>query len=85
MGNTPSPNPIHRALSRASIIGAVLGIAAIILFGILWVVLGGTDLSPIARMLLSLCIPPALLTALMGLYLLVIRPRASTPPDDPER
>ncbi len=79
-----SPNPIHRALSRASIIGAVLGIAAIILFGILWVVLSGTSLSLIARILLSLCIPPALLAALMGVYLLVMRSRVSTPPDDPE-
>ncbi len=77
-----SPNPIRHALSRASVIGAILGVAGIILFVILWVVLGGIDLSPIARMLLSLCIPPGLLAALMGLYLLVIRPRAGTPPDD---
>ena len=77
-----SPNPIHRALSRASIIGAVLGIAAIILFVILWVVLSGTSLSLIARILLSLCIPPALLAALMGAYLLVIRPRAGASSDD---
>ncbi len=80
-----SPNPIRRALSRASIIGAVLGIGAIILFIVLWVALSGTDLSLIARILLSLCIPPALLAALMGVYLLVIRPRTGTPPDDPQR
>ncbi len=72
-----SPNPVsRRALSRGVIIGAVMGGAAIILFVLLWIVLGGVGLSNIARILLSLCIPPAILAALMGIYILVWRSRS---------
>lgn len=72
-----SPNPVSRAaLSRALVIGAVLGIGAIILFVVLWVALGSTGLNDLARLFLSICIPPAIVAALIGGYLLIWRSRS---------
>ena len=77
MDNTPNtPNPVNRrALSRAGIFGAVLGITAIILFVVFWVVLGQTSLTVFARLFLALCLPPGIIAALVGGYVLIARPR----------
>ncbi len=77
MDNTPNtPNPVNRrALSRASIFGAILGVAAIILFVVFWVVLGEMGLTQFARLFLALCVPPAIIAAIVGGYVLIARPR----------
>ena len=76
MSNPPTPNPVNRkALSRASIVGAVLGVVGIILFVVLWVVFGQLGMTQIPRILLSLCVPPAILALLIGAYALYSRPR----------
>jgi hypothetical protein len=77
MDNPPNPpNPVNRrALSRAGIFGAVLGVAAIMLFVVFWVVLGQIGLTQFARLFLALCLPPAIIAALVGGYVLIARPR----------
>lgn len=77
MDNTPNtPNPVNRrALSRASIFGAILGVAAIILFVVFWVVLGQLGVTQFARLFLALCVPPAIIAAIVGGYVLIARPR----------
>lgn len=77
MDNTPNtPNPVNRrALSRASIFGAVLGVLGIILFVVFWLVFGQLGLTQFARLFLSLCLPPAIIAALVGGYVLIARPR----------
>lgn len=77
MDNTPNtPNPVNRrALSRASIFGAILGVAAIILFVVFWVVLGEMGVTQFARLFLALCVPPAIIAAIVGGYVLIARPR----------
>lgn len=66
-----SPNPLNKnTLSRASVFGVALGAGAIVLFLILWVVLDGTGMATFQRLLLSMCVPPALIAALVGGYFL---------------
>lgn len=77
MENSPNPpNPVNRrALSRASIFGAILGVAAIILFVVFWVVLGEMGVTQFARLFLALCVPPAIIAAIVGGYVLIAKPR----------
>ncbi len=70
------PNPVNRkALSRASIAGGILAVAGIILFVVVWIVLGQAGMTQLTRLFISLCLPPALIALVMGIYMLVARPR----------
>ncbi|MEP7290741.1 MAG: hypothetical protein ABI835_03110 [Chloroflexota bacterium] len=77
-GTPPEPiNPVNRkALSRAGIAGAVLGVAAILLFVVFWVVLGALGVTKIPQLFLSLCVPPALMAGLVLIYARVFRARS---------
>jgi len=69
MANTP--NPLNRQnMSRATIIGSALAVGGIILFLILYAALGNAGVDSIARMIVSLCVPPAVMAALVGGYFL---------------
>ena len=70
-----NPNPIRTGLSRGSIFGLVLGVLAIILFVVLWLVLGSLNVSQFPRLMVSLCLPPAIIAALIGVYMLFGRSR----------
>ncbi len=72
----PPPNPINRnALSRAGVAGAVLAVIGIILFVVCWLISGQFGMTQFPRIVLSLCLPPAILAAAIGIYILVARPR----------
>jgi hypothetical protein len=67
--NPPPPNPVNKqALSRASVAGVVLSIVAIVLFVVFWLVLGQVGLEHIPRLLLSLCVPPAIIGVIAVVY-----------------
>lgn len=69
-----SNNPLNRSsLSRASVAGIVLAAAGIILFVILWIVLGQLGAATIARLLIALCLPPAVITGIIGVYVLAVK------------
>jgi hypothetical protein len=63
-------------LKRVGVIGALLAVAAILVFVLLWVVLGETGVSGSQRLFISLCVPPALLSAGIGFYVLFARPKS---------
>jgi len=70
-----SPNPLDKqTISRMGIAGAALGILAIALFAGLWFGLGTTSLDVFPRLVISICVPPAIMAALLGGYILVKRP-----------
>ena len=74
---TNLPSPVNRRnLTRASIVGLVLAVLAIVLFIVLWVVLGSFKLDTMPRLFASLCIPPTVLAAIIGAYILIRKPRA---------
>ncbi len=75
MSNSPSPLN-GRNLTRAGVAGAVLAVLAIVLFIVLWVVLGSFKMDAMPRLFASLCIPPAILAAVMGIYILTRKPKA---------
>lgn len=67
-----SPNPVNRKrLSRAMIFGLGLASLGIILFVVLWGVLGNTAMDQFPRLIISLCIPPTVIAALIGIYMLL--------------
>jgi len=75
-----TPNPVNpRNLSRAGIAGLVLGILGIVLFIVLWIVLGNAGVDQLPRLLLSLCLPPAFMAGILGAYILIAHP---TPPKE---
>jgi len=70
------PNPVNPdALKRASKFGASLGVFAIILFVVLWVLLGKAGAEQIPRLFLSLCVPPAIIGLIVLGYLFYGRSR----------
>ena len=73
---TNPPSPVNRRnLTRASIVGIILAVLAIVLFIVLWFVLGSFKLETMPRLFASLCIPPAVLAGIMGVYILTRKPK----------
>lgn len=79
MSNSPSPLN-GRNLTRAGIAGAVLAVLAIVLFLVLWVVLGTFKMDAMPRLFASLCIPPAIIAGILGVYMLVRKPKDTPNP-----
>ncbi len=70
------PNPVNKtALSRAGIAGGILGVFGILLFLALWFVMGQAGVQQYTRLFLALCIPPAVIALLVGVYALWWRRR----------
>ena len=63
------------SLSRASIVGAGLAVVGIILFVVFWVVLGQLGVTSLARLLVSLCLPPAVIGGIIAAYALAAKSR----------
>jgi membrane associated rhomboid family serine protease len=71
MSNIP-PNPLNRKnLSRATAVAMVLSTLGIILFLVLWAVLGNAGVDSFARLIISMCVPPALMAGAVGAYFLL--------------
>jgi|FLYN01.1.fsa_nt_gi hypothetical protein len=69
-------NPFSKeTLSKASTLGVSLGIGGVALFVTLWLVLGSVGVEQIPRLLISLCLPPAIMAGVLGGYMLLVRPR----------
>jgi len=62
------PDTPTRQLSRAAIAGAVLAVLGVGLFILLYVLL--SDAPDLPRLLVSLCVPPAVMAVIVGGYLL---------------
>jgi lipopolysaccharide export LptBFGC system permease protein LptF len=73
---TESPNPLHNPrLKRAMLAGVLLAAGGIVLFIVLWILLGNAGLDQFPRLIISLCLPPAAIALLVGVYFLLIQPR----------
>lgn len=62
-----------KTLRRFLIGGAVLAVGGIILFVLLWLALGGAGVQQFPRLVLSMCVPPAVIALLLGGYFLISR------------
>lgn len=62
-------------LSRVGAAGAVLGVVGIGLFVLLWVVLGSLGVDTFMRVVISVCVPPALMALGVGVYMLITAQR----------
>ncbi len=68
-------NPFNTSsLSRAAVAGIGMAVGGIVLFIVLWVLLGRAGFDSFPRLIASLCIPPAVMAALIGGYILIVRP-----------
>jgi len=66
----PNPDMDRKTISRIGIAGAVIGIVSILLFMGLWILLGNANVDDFPRLVISVCVPPAIMTAIIGAYLL---------------
>ena len=65
-------NPIDgKVVTRIGIAGAVIGVVAIGMFMGLWILLGNANVDDFPRLVISICVPPAIMTAIIGAYLLL--------------
>jgi hypothetical protein len=67
MSQPPAGRP---DLSRPLVTSAVLGLTGIVLFIVLYAALAETD--SVARLLIAVCVPPAVIAAMIGIYMLVV-------------
>jgi hypothetical protein len=67
---------LNQQLSKAGIAGFALALFGIVFFLVLWVVLGQTGMENFPRLILSICLPPAAIALIIGIYMLVVRPKA---------
>ena len=68
------PNPLNKQnLSKATLIAAVMAVGGIALFFVIWMALA--DLNQFARLMLAMCVPPGVMAALVGGYLLLVQPK----------
>lgn len=71
-----SPNPTsNRSYYRAGILGALVGILAIVLFLFLWLVLN--DVATLPRLVIAVCVPPGVMTIIIGGYILNMQAKKS--------
>ena len=72
-----APNSFgKKTLMRAGVAGVVLAGIGIGAFLVIWILLGQAGTSDFPRLMASLCLPPALVAAVIGLYLLIIQPKS---------
>lgn len=66
-----APKPIApAALRRMLVVGALLAVGAVVLFILLWVGLGQANVENFPRLILSMCIPPAVIAVVVGAFFL---------------
>ncbi|MAS33018.1 MAG: hypothetical protein CL610_03360 [Anaerolineaceae bacterium] len=74
MGETS--NPLNRRrLTRAAIIGGGMGLGGVLAFLLLWVGLGSAGVDQFPRLIMSVCLPPALIALIFGVYFLFFQPK----------
>ena len=70
MGQTPGPIDPQR-LWRAQIYVVILAILGIAIFIGVWVGLGDMGVSPFPRLFAAMCIPPAVISLIVGVFFLI--------------
>jgi hypothetical protein len=71
------PPELKRGLLRAQLAVTLLVVFAIGAFIGLWNALGSAGFEDFPRLILSLCLPPAAIAILVGIYVLIFRARGS--------
>lgn len=87
MVEKPEPTtkkPIKQSLVRAQIAVPLLSVVGIGLFIGLYAVLGNAGVDSVPRIIVSFCIPPAAIAAVIGLYVLAFPGRSSAALDEDE-
>ncbi len=68
-----SDRPLNAPNSRqAGRLGTALAVACLMLFAALWLALGSMGVEQIPRLLMSLCLSPALIAGAIGGYMLLV-------------
>jgi hypothetical protein len=73
MTNSPNPSP-QKQLIRATLVASGLALVGIIVFALLWIVLGNMGVPNAPRLLAALLLPPVVISVIVGAYRLVKGP-----------
>jgi len=66
----PDPNQPTNPILKTLIPASILGIVAIGLFLLIYSVLSQNDVGQFPSLVIALCVPPAIIAVLLGLYIL---------------
>jgi lipopolysaccharide export LptBFGC system permease protein LptF len=62
-------------LKRMSLAGLILAFVGVGLFILVWNLLGRAEVADLPRLFAAMCVPPAGIAAILGIYLLIFQPR----------
>lgn len=62
--------------------GALLGVVAVASFAGLWIGLGALGVAVFPRLVMAVCLPPALMAGALGVYILVARTNGTLPNEE---
>ncbi len=63
-------------MTRILIAGMLLAVVGVGSFVLIWGMMGSAGVANLPRLLVSMCIPPAIIALIMGVYILVTRSKA---------
>ncbi len=70
MTNSPQPSP-QQQLLRATMVASGLALLGIVVFAILWIVMGNAGVANAPRLFIALLVPPAVIGVVVGGYFLI--------------
>jgi nitrate reductase gamma subunit len=70
-----------KRLTRATLIGVVLAVLGVVLFLVIYVAMTNAGVAPAPRLFTAMCVPPAVIGIIIGLYALLAR-RPAPPPQE---
>lgn len=73
MSNSPFNKQNVPRMVTAGVVLAVVGVGAFI---VIWLLMGNAGVANLPRLVVSLCVPPALIAAILGVYILVSRSKS---------
>lgn len=59
-------------------VGALLAVMGVVMFALIWVAMGSAGVANAPRLFTAMCVPPAIIGVLVGLYWLFARKPAAT-------
>jgi hypothetical protein len=68
------PESSNYPVGRIVMMGTLIAGGALTIFGLLWIGLGAVGAAPLARLALSVCVPPTLMAVVIGVIYLARTP-----------
>ena len=71
MSTDEKPETKKMSMTRILLLGAGIAMVLVVIFLLIYYALENTDIADFPQLILAFCIPPILLTSVMGIFLIV--------------